>query len=273
MANEPNEPEVIREQMQETRTALTEKLDTLQQKVADTVESITTPVTETVQTVKEAVSDTVESVKETVSGTVETVKETFDLSRQVERHPWPMMLGSFATGFLLGKILPSPFEREWTAGRASDDVAAGMSAAGHPHNGFHRALDRREMERELEKEEAPRAEGPGLLSGLADKFSGELDQLKGMAIAAGVGLVRDLITQSVHGEMGDRIKGWMDHLTESLGGKPFREPLVNPASDSDRAGSEDGARQEPEGTFQEKEDLKRSSSRKGKSQHGTTPRW
>src|SRR5262245_40678802 len=49
-----NEPELIRDQMQETRTAMTEKLDTLQQKVSDTVESITTPVTETVQTVKEA---------------------------------------------------------------------------------------------------------------------------------------------------------------------------------------------------------------------------
>jgi len=93
-----NEPELIRDQMQDTRTALTDKLDTLQQKVADTVESITTPVTETVQTVKDAVSDTVDSVKETVSDTVASVKDTFNLPRQVEQHPWAMMLGSVLPG-------------------------------------------------------------------------------------------------------------------------------------------------------------------------------
>jgi ElaB/YqjD/DUF883 family membrane-anchored ribosome-binding protein len=255
-----NEPEVIRDQMQETRTALTEKLHTLQQKVTDTVESITTPVTETVQTVKEAVTGTVETVKETVSGTVETVKETFDLRKQVEQRPWAMMAGSFATGFLLGKLLPSPFERGSFSGWSTDDVAEGMSAASRGHNGHHRFME--------QEREPPRAEEKGMFSGLAEALGGEVDKLKGLAISVGVGLLRDLLTQSAQGEIGDRIKGWMDDVTQSLGGKPIKEPLVTP-----KPATEEDAYEEMERATQDKADLKRASSRKGKAQHGTTPRW
>lgn len=256
-----NEPELIRDQMQETRTALTEKLDTLQQKVADTVDSITTPVAETVQTVKEAVSDTVDSVKETVSDTVETVKETFNLSRQVEQHPWPMMLGSLATGFVLGRLLPSPFDLGQSSAAASDQVAAGMTAAAQGHNGYHPVTQR------AEEAETPRPEEKGLFSGLAEAFGSELDQLKGLAVGVGVGLLRDLATQSLQGELGGRIKEWMDGLTRSLGGKPFEEPLVAPVSDGE------AAQEKTEKASTDKGDPKKSPSRKAQTHQKTTPRW
>ena len=73
-----NEPEVIREQMQETRTGLAEKLEALEERVM----GVATAVSETVENVKEGVEGTVESVKETVSETVETVKDTFNLRKQ-----------------------------------------------------------------------------------------------------------------------------------------------------------------------------------------------
>src|SRR5262249_38838293 len=86
-------PEVIRQQMEETRAALSEKLETLEQQVVGTVKDARAAVTDTVETVKGAVHDT-----------VETVKETFDVSRQVERHPWAMLGGSIALGFLGGRL-------------------------------------------------------------------------------------------------------------------------------------------------------------------------
>src|SRR5262249_60811224 len=89
-----NKPEVIRQQMQETRTALTEKLEALEHQVV-----------ETVQGARSAVTDTVESVRGAVHDTVCTVKETFDLNRQVERHPWAMVGGSFALGYVSGRLL------------------------------------------------------------------------------------------------------------------------------------------------------------------------
>jgi len=243
-----NEPELIRDQMQETRTALTEKLDTLQQKVADTVDSITTPVTETVQTVKAAVTDTVDSVKETVAGTVESVKETFNLSKQVEQHPWPMMAGSLAAGFLLGRILPSPFQ------------AVHGALSSEPNFG---KLDRASASRGTNgngspkpKEEAASSSEPGLLHGLTEAFSGELDKLKGLSVSVATGLLRDLMTQSMHGEIGDRVKQWMDGMTEKLGGKPLTEPLVTP---------------EPEEPAQE--EARQSFSRKEKQTAQHAPRW
>src|SRR4051794_29513643 len=100
-----NEPEVIRQQMDETRTALTDKLELLEQQVVGTVQDATSAVAETVGTVKQAVQDTVQSVKETVHETVESVKETFDLKNQVERRPWMMVAGATALGFLGGYLL------------------------------------------------------------------------------------------------------------------------------------------------------------------------
>jgi len=99
--------DVIRDQMEDTRTSLTEKLETLEKKVVSTVDSATTNVAETVESVKETVQETVSTVKDTVQDTicavkdsvkegVGAVKDVFDVSRHVERHPWLMIGGSVA---------------------------------------------------------------------------------------------------------------------------------------------------------------------------------
>ena len=89
-----NQPEVTRADLDETRDSLSEKLATLQQQVVHSVHGATNAVNETVATVKDAVHDTVASVK-----------ETFDLSLQVKRHPWGMVAGSIAFGYLGGYLL------------------------------------------------------------------------------------------------------------------------------------------------------------------------
>ena len=105
-----NEAELIRQQMTETRTALTEKLETLEEEVASKVKGTTETVAETVETVKEAVEGTVHTVKETVENTVETVKDTFDVNRQVERHPWMMFGGAVLLGFVGGRLVRQRFQ-------------------------------------------------------------------------------------------------------------------------------------------------------------------
>ena len=72
MAHEPEE--MIKQQMLETRAALADKLETLEQQVVGTVHSATSAVTDTVACVKEAVQQTVESARESVHGTVEAVE-------------------------------------------------------------------------------------------------------------------------------------------------------------------------------------------------------
>src|SRR5438874_1032546 len=109
---ENEDPEVIRRRMLENRTALTEKLEALENQVmgvassvTNTVESVKEGVQETVEAVKDTVQDTVDNVKETFDDTVTTVKDTFNLPRQVERHPWAMLAGSVGAGLVLGVLL------------------------------------------------------------------------------------------------------------------------------------------------------------------------
>ena len=52
-----DDPEMIRHQMQETRSSLTDKIERLEQTVTDKVQSTTAAVTNTVESVKGAVQD------------------------------------------------------------------------------------------------------------------------------------------------------------------------------------------------------------------------
>jgi hypothetical protein len=190
--------------MEDTRTNLSEKLETLQEKVVTTVESATTAVADTVATVTDAVQGTVESVKEGVGGAVETVKETFNLPRQVERHPWAMFAGAAAVGFAAGKLLD-------LLPRGGHAVARGMSAAAAPARPAH-----------------PPSEdgGKSWLRWLAEAFGPEIDQVKGLAVGAALGLVRDLVAKAVPETLGPQIKDMIDSFTTKVGGKPVPGPVL-----------------------------------------------
>ena len=105
----------IREQMEDTRTSLTDKLETLEKQVANSVSDATTNVTDTVEAVKESVQETVSSVKDSVQETISAVKESmhqgvtavkdfFDIPSHVDHHPWAMMGGSVALGYVVGSL-------------------------------------------------------------------------------------------------------------------------------------------------------------------------
>jgi len=239
-----DEVDVIRDQMQDTRSALTDKLEALEQQVVNTVQSITNPVVETVESVKKAVEDTVGAVRDTVQSTastlsgaaeqtMETVKETFDVSRQVERHPWLAMAGAVAVGFIGGRLLlpdnTGSKGQATTSGSPFPDSMNRATAEPPRHNGH---PDGARTERSESQEES-------WVSNLTDTFSPEINQLKGLAIGAAVGVVRDLVTQNLTGEMGSRLKDWLNKLTEKVGGKPFAEPLIKPtpAESNDRGAS------------------------------------
>jgi len=221
--------------MQETRTALTEKLDRLEHQVVNTVQSITTPVVETVETVKKAVEDTIGAVRNTVQSTVssvtcaaektaETVKETFNLSGHIQRHPWLTMAGAALVGYIGGRLLMP----------ANTGSRGQPTTSGSPFpESMHRAAERPEPRGHNGRhEEEARDESESLLGELTSYFGSEVNQLKGLAIGALVGVVRDLVTQNLSGEMGSRLKDWLNGVTEKMGGKPFNEPLVKPRSES-----------------------------------------
>jgi ElaB/YqjD/DUF883 family membrane-anchored ribosome-binding protein len=216
-----NETEVIRQQIEGTRAALTEKLETLEDHVVETMHEATTAVGETVETVKETVEETVGTVKETVEETVETVKETFDLRLQVQRHPWAMVGGSVAVGFALGRVLGRIEGESGPAlsGRDRDQPAAGPAA-----------WRGSELEQTMLQSRTPApapAPGQNLLGGVANKFGSELARLKGLAIGATLSMLRDVLTQSAPDPLRGRLKEVMDDVTVKLGGEPIHGPIWN----------------------------------------------
>jgi ElaB/YqjD/DUF883 family membrane-anchored ribosome-binding protein len=260
-----DEPELIRDQMQETRTALTEKLEALEQKVtgtvdstasavAETVQNLTDTVQETVGTVKETVASTVDTVSETVESTVETVKDTFDIPGHVQRHPWIAMAGSVATGFLLGRMLHSG-ESSSSSTRGGTETYGGgggwfgtgpswpdaMRQSSAPSAS---STEYRDQPTNGRREEESERKSTGVHEGIAGTFlnamGGEVDKLKGLGVAAVFGVLRDLVTRSVPGELGSRLKEWVNGLTEKMGAKPLTQPLVSTEEESQH---EDGGNQ------------------------------
>lgn len=194
-----NEPEMIRQQMVGTRTALSNKLAMLQNRAVTAAEGASTALVETVETIQESVEQTVRAVRGLAQGTLETVKDACDLPRHVERRPWTMVAGAAALGFLGGRL--------WhTSGREAKTAVGG-------------------------------AREPSWLSALGETFQPELAQLKGLAVGTVLGVVRDLVTQAVPAPMERNVCDAIDGITVKLGGQPLRGRVWPEVLAGDRAGA------------------------------------
>jgi len=107
-------PDVIQQQMMETRTSLSEKVTQLEEQVMGTVQSATDAMQTTVEKVKDSVKDVTSSVEESVTSMRDTVRQTFDISSHVRERPWLALGAAVVTGFVTGRLLSgdSPTEDE-----------------------------------------------------------------------------------------------------------------------------------------------------------------
>jgi ElaB/YqjD/DUF883 family membrane-anchored ribosome-binding protein len=201
-----NEAEVTLEQMEETRGALSEKMEALGHQVADTMRDATT-----------AVHDTVENVK-----------DTFDLRLQVKRHPWGLAGGAIALGCLGGYLLHRRRSERSRANGRSEPASRGSPGLTRPGNGgakVHRLAEETPA-KEPGQEGAPCASEPGWLTGVNHRFGAEITKVKGLAIGTVLSFVRDLIMPSVPEHLKPGLAGVMDSVTVKLGGEPVRGPLL-----------------------------------------------
>ncbi len=198
------QPDVIRQQIEETRSSLTEKLETLEAEVKGTVESAK----ETVVNAKEAVEETISNVKETVHTATETVKRTFDIPYQVDRHPWVMVGLSLVSGVVAGAILAPGLRRDRRLARR-------MSEASY--------------EPPLREEASPRSAWsrlaggepgrPGFIEKLADQLGGEVEKAKELAIQTAVGVVDNVIRRSIP-VLGQAVEDMMARAATNLSAPP-----------------------------------------------------
>ena len=186
-------PDEIRHRIEETRSELTEKLETLEHEVKDTVRGATNAVVDTVQTVRNTVEGTVEAVKQKVEGTVDSVRQTLDLRRQVERHPWSMVGGSIALGYLAGSVLPRALRQTRTALGGGD-----LSSSGYPEPGMASPeVERyREARRRLAAASQPLVEISELMTRVTAPSSSGLAMPKNLATTAEP-LCRSIAARSV----------------------------------------------------------------------------
>jgi ElaB/YqjD/DUF883 family membrane-anchored ribosome-binding protein len=206
------EPDVIRQEIEQTRSNLTEKLETLESQVKSTVHNVTAKVEDTVETVKSKVEGTVDAVTSTVESTVQSVKETFNVERQVREHPFAMTGGTvlvgMAAGYFLASLRRPAAPRHWSAPRPSAAPAPQRLSA---DNGASRATGG-----------PARSEGPGLLSGLLEQFGPEIDKLKATAVGMVLGAARDLLKEKLPPSLSGHVEELVDNVTRKAGGEVIR---------------------------------------------------
>lgn len=207
-----HETEVIKGQMLETRTALTEKLEALEERVVSTVKDTTDAVSETVEAVKDAVESTVDTVKGTVSETVdsvkESVKETFDLNHHFQTHPWMMLGGATLVGYLGGCLLDS--------GRSGSRASSNGWSYLQGHGGRPEERSRPET-----PPSEPAKSGPSMWDKAVEALGPAISKLEGLAIGAATGVVGKMLLEAAPEAMRGDLEGVINDITTALGGKPI----------------------------------------------------
>jgi ElaB/YqjD/DUF883 family membrane-anchored ribosome-binding protein len=259
-----SEPEVIRQQMDETRAALADKLEQLEQQVVGTVQDAA----DTVESVRTAVHDSVETVTHSVRHTVDAVSDSIDIPRQVQRHPWPMMLGAAAVGFAGGCWMSEPrrasnsASRERRAERASESTETsrhstngwlGGSSNGHssvptpkPPQFRESSGNDKPQPEYAASQSAHEAVSSAWVNSAKNALQPAMDQLRGLAVGALFGVVKDLLADSMPKELGVDVNGVVDQFTTSLGGKPMHgRVLPRRATQNEQRGTQPVARDEP----------------------------
>jgi ElaB/YqjD/DUF883 family membrane-anchored ribosome-binding protein len=197
-----HEAEVILSEMEKKRTDITEKMEKIEDRLTSTVTGTTEAVEKTATAVTEAVEGTVKAVTEPIKETVQAVKETFNLRRQAENHPWAVLGGAVAVGYVGGCLLGDhglPFGRHEGTSYEVPASAASSYAAPPPA--------------------APA--GPGWMDQLGQTLAPALQKLKGLAVSAATGLIGEMLLKNVPQAYHAQLQEVVDNFTTSLGGQPI----------------------------------------------------
>jgi hypothetical protein len=215
-----NESDVTREQMDETRASMSEKMETLEQRVVDTAHDAA-----------DAAGHTVDNVKGAVHETVQNVKDAFDVRLQVARHPWAMVGGSVALGYLGGYLLFR--KREAQPWATSQPAVPDNPKSPANHNGV--VKDTRFQEEAFGKKPVANAHAhadPSWLGRVHHRFEPEINKAKGLAIGMVLGVARDVIAQAVPDLFKAGLVDVIDGVTVELGGEPLHGPVPKDGPDA-----------------------------------------
>lgn len=190
--------DVIRGQIDQTRSSLTEKLETLEAGVKETVETAK----ETVVSARETVQETISSVTETMHNAKETVKRNLDLEYQVQQHPWTMLGLSLLSGVALGAFL---------GGRMNP----GRRLAQRMSEGSAEPPERAASAPMAQQEPHP----SGFMDKLTSQLGDEVEKAKDLAIATLVGVAHNVVKKSIPA-LGAAVEDMMTQVAAQAGAPP-----------------------------------------------------
>ncbi|MCE9525084.1 MAG: DUF883 C-terminal domain-containing protein, partial [Planctomycetales bacterium] len=166
------------------------------------------------------IQNTVQSVRESVRETAETVSETLDVCKQVEKHPWAMMAGATAVGFGVGVLVSRVDVPEAASAMASSITSRANSSSGtNGNNGSWSGPPPSVFQQEKRRESngsRPRQE-----SDEESPWMPAVNKLKGLAIGAMFGVLRDVLAKSMPESLSGQVGEVIDNFTTTLGGKPI----------------------------------------------------
>ncbi len=195
-----NELEVIRDQMEQKRASLSDKLDALEDHVLDTVHEVSNTVRD--------VTQTVDTVTENIHETVAAVKETFNVSDKIRQHPWLAIGGAFATGFVGALLLGSSEKKEAPRPTYRPPETNGTP----PEPAQTPGKDSRQAE-----------SSSGLASQLGTAATEALTTLKGMAIGTLMGVLSEVVGDMLPTSLKEEGNKLFSELNSQLGGKALHK--------------------------------------------------
>src|SRR5260370_3471798 len=177
----------------------------------------------TVQHARMTVEDTIDSVKSTVSETVDTVKRTFDLEYQIGQHPFIAAGLALLGGAAVGAMVKGARHQRWQApgGAHMFDCGRPVPRLRQPDGGATQASNW-----------APTGSSPESSAeegGLLNRFGDEVDKMKGLAIGAAMGIVRDLAKHYIPKTLAAHVDEVLESATRKLGGQPLEGRITSPA--------------------------------------------
>jgi ElaB/YqjD/DUF883 family membrane-anchored ribosome-binding protein len=200
--------DLIREDIDETRSALTEKLVTLEDQLRDKVENA-----------KESVEDTIENVRATL--------RKLSPSHQVQQHPFAMVGSTLAAGLLVGRLIAgrrearaSGLDHEYRALSGTELGLSNMPQTSE-YEDSHLDPEIAPVRERLRRAVYRRAKtGPGLFSKLAETFSDEIQMVKGMALGAAIDSIRGVAKEAMP-NFGEKIDRVLDSAMTKVGAEPM----------------------------------------------------
>ncbi len=240
-----------RHDIEQTRMAMTEKLELLEERVRETVEGAKSTVEDIIENVKETVDETVGTVRETVGGakstveeivenvrdtmdeTVSVVKRSFDLRHQVEQRPWFMFGSSIVVGYMLGNLggrrhhgprvsyarENESYVADTTSGTGLYSMTGGPSSDAHAPGYTHEAPGYAQRQYSQPYSAPPRRQSMWGGVGLG-QFREEFDIVKGAVIAALMSNLRELIKQNMP-SIAPQLERAINSATTKLGAQPI----------------------------------------------------